>query len=688
MKARVRAALAVLVLLGTLLLVVLLVAALATAVVRTVTTGSTVGVLAAVVLGIVLAALVVVLVKVLRTRPRPPEGVVISPVEEPELWRMVRDAAAGVGAEEPDEVRLVAGPVAGVTEDARIAGLVPGTRVLHVGVPLLQTFTRAQLQWVLVHELGHFSDRHTPLSGIARRGLVSLTLLADGLGPAHPLRRPLRAYVTRYARAVHAVWRDQELDADRWASVLAGPETGAAALRALGTTTTSWATFTRDYATLGREVGMVPRGVYPGFASFLSDLDRPLPDADRAVADQPDDPLDPHPSVATRIELLEAMQLQVPDSLGSDGDPALLVLTDPGSTILAVEALARDASLTAVSWDRAVTFGNRRRDEERAVAAMAAVEQLVSGHADLSRAVQLAADERGRALAELIADRELEGGLAALASGLDDDSVREVLRHALEVLVRSALVGTGHAAYVLRWDRPDVIVDEALVEVDVAGLVAGVPGDPAAAEWLLRVLRDEGVSHAWHPSVSVAMLGPAGPSVLAVLVPARTWTGVQPVVMLTEAGLAVRRLGVGRQLRIGSFGPQTSPEDVLSHAVRIDGLSLLTDAGTELVPWTEVEQVAYAGGERPQLTYRREGRATSYRVVALAGDPQRALDVLVADHRAEGVAHREPAAEADPEPMTEVDAPVRMGRTGPLAQAELDSETPSESFSRLGTTNR
>ena len=182
------------------------------------------------------------------------------------------------------------------------------------------------------------------------------------------------------------------------------------------------------------------------------------------------------------------------------------MLADPTRTILEVEAhVARTGSLTPAPWDRAIRSGNRRRDDERAVRVMAAVDTLTTGTADLSQALDLVARGGSRRLAEALTG----------SRRLGDEEVRTAVLEALQALVRSALVGAGHVSHVLRWGRPDTVVDEAGVEVDVKELVAGVPGSPATAEWILEVLREEGILHTWTPRVDSQLLAATDPEVLA-----------------------------------------------------------------------------------------------------------------------------------------------------------------------------
>lgn len=619
MLARVRSAVALAMLVGIFVLAALVLGGLAAAMVWVVRTGTGGGAFLGFVFASAAFVLVMALVRIVRSTPQVPDGLAVSVMAQPDLWALVREAAAGVGTRTPEEIRLIVDANAGVTEDSRFLGMVPGVRVLYVGVPLLQTMTRAELLWVLGHEMGHYSERHTALSGVTRRGLVALVQVVAGFGTRNVLRWVFHGYLAVYARVVYAVWRGQELDADRWAATLAGADVGVSALRSVAATSSSWARFAADYGSVGTSVGMVPEGLFAGYADFLSDPVRSDVDVDQLIADEPRSPFDTHPPTSRRIERLRALATdgQVGSGGPSDDDQALLVLVDPVRTVQAVEAhLAREGSLTPVPWERAVRLGNRRRDEERAVRIMSAVDALTRGPGDLSQVLHLSAHNRGRQLADMLA-----GGRV-----LDDESAAALERGALEILVRSALVGAGHASYVLRWDRADVIVDEAGAEVDVAGLVAGVPGNPGSAEWLLEVLRAEGISRTWNPGVSSRVLGPQGPEVLAFLVTKQNWRYAHPVVYVTDAGLAIRSLGYREYLSIGAISAQKTPAQLLGHSARIDGLMLLRDPDTEIVPWDQVEHVTYVAGARPRLTVRRrDGSSKTYRAIAFAGDPMSAL---------------------------------------------------------------
>ncbi len=138
-----------------------------------------------------------------------------------------------------------------------------GTRVLYVGVPLLQTMTRTEVLWVLGHEMGHYSERHTAMSGVTRRGLVALVEVVDGFGPRHVLGW-LFAATSPSMRGSSTRSGAVRSSTPTVGGHLTGSGSGIAALRAMVVTSSTWSTYSREYASVGTSVGMVPRGVSRG----------------------------------------------------------------------------------------------------------------------------------------------------------------------------------------------------------------------------------------------------------------------------------------------------------------------------------------------------------------------------------------------------------------------------------------
>lgn len=553
------------------------------------------------------------MVALLRHRRAGTAGVVVGREEQPELWRLVLSVADRIDTRPPDEVRLVADANAAVDEDARWLGLVTGERRLFVGVPLVQCLTLRELEWVLAHEMGHYSDRHTALGPMSYRGLQAISEMVVALGPRTLAGRLFGGYGRLYSALTHSMSRSQELDADRWAAGLAGTVVGTSALREVEVTAVAWNRFVTDYAGVADSLGKRPTGIFGGFDAMCSAEGRAtewehlrtnLP-AERPAR------YDTHPPTAVRIEQLARLGREdehQPDECVA----ARSILSDFDAVVASVEAdLFATTGLKAVPWAEAISEGWARRTEERGMWSMRVFDELGSGRADLSEALFMVAHGGEDVLAD-----------ALVGPDAPAEARRKAVREVLVVLVSAALLTTGCVRYEPSWERADVLLDEGGVELDVAGLVDGVPGDHAAAEWLLEVLREEGVSRTWRPGLSVTQVGPAGPEVHALAVCRPGWRGRYPVLYVSDAGLGVRHIGFREWVGVHPLGLRKQPRDVLLHAAQVADVRLLTHPGVRIIPWADVEGVRLVQGVSPQVVIRSRGRRVDVRVFpgGLAGD--------------------------------------------------------------------
>ncbi|MFD8994342.1 M48 family metalloprotease [Streptomyces abikoensis] len=282
-------------------------------------------------------------------RAKEPDGLPVTEAGQPELWRTVRSLAERTGTRAPDAIVLTGDVNAGVTEDTRLLGLLPGPRRLYLGAPLLTGLTEAQLHAVIAHELAHYGNTDTRLAGIALRGRAGVLrtvetfrereeeriakeravqekaaeeavrkgrkpkkIDADRAGAGHRLMvKPFLAYAAFYLRATHSTGRQQELAADRLAARVAGRDATASALRETAALDAAHDFYMSRYATAGVDIGLLPpRGevfgglhrllTAPGRQESLAGLRDELPPAEPS-------PYDTHPPVAVRVELIEAL---------------------------------------------------------------------------------------------------------------------------------------------------------------------------------------------------------------------------------------------------------------------------------------------------------------------------------------------------------------------------------------------
>lgn len=152
-------------------------------------------------------------------------GPVLVRLDAPTLFQEVAGVARRLNVRPPDQIRLAYLPCCGVVAWRR-------TRILLLGLPLLQVLTQAELRAVLAHEMAHLARGDVTLSAGASR-------FVQGLGQAISrnegrLRGPLGAWARlswRLARWLEApVARGQEARADRNAAAVAGGDAAASAL--------------------------------------------------------------------------------------------------------------------------------------------------------------------------------------------------------------------------------------------------------------------------------------------------------------------------------------------------------------------------------------------------------------------------------------------------------------------------
>ncbi|WP_327004990.1 M48 family metallopeptidase [Dactylosporangium sp. NBC_01737] len=290
--------------------------------------------------------------KALRAGRDGPPGIPLTLHNAPLLWQAVYELSKVVGTRAPDEILLVAEVNAAVSERTRLMGLIGGRRQLYVGMPLLQTFTVAQLRSVIAHELGHYSGRHTRFAGIAYRGRLALERTISHISPSNLAGWVFRGYAQLYVLVEHAVSRRQELEADLSSVRVAGRYAAAGALREVEVLDAAFGFYMHRFVGPGLEAGYVPEDLFGGFAAMLRARAEEI-SAMRAGVSARDAAApsrwDTHPPLGTRVAAIMA----APETTATiDDSPAAGLVADLGAAGRALQARAvRLDGAVALPWD-------------------------------------------------------------------------------------------------------------------------------------------------------------------------------------------------------------------------------------------------------------------------------------------------------------------------------------------------
>jgi Zn-dependent protease with chaperone function len=403
--------------------------------------------------------------------------------EQPELWGLVDEVAAELRVAPPDDLRLRADVNAGVRQDTRLLGLRGGRRHMVLGVALLQVVTVEQLRGIVAHELGHYARGDTRLAALVHRAGGTMERTVMQLGPRSVLGRLFGRYAALFQRVSLSVRRRQELRADQAAVRVAGRAAHAAALRELQAAAAAWSFFWDAYVSPLWHGGTAPEDLYAGYRLLLTDpVRREQVQAAREDDGAPTDPLDSHPSLATRLADLQ----RLPDRyLAGDRRPARELLRAPEDVERRVTAAVNAQVLGALPEQQYYAF---REELEPGPYTLG----LDSGGSALSRATaavdglgQPAGLGRTLALIESGRDADLVTALTGDRRDLGPQARATELRHlVLDPLVLSAecaLVDAGRARWRASWSEPVRLVDALDAPVDVAARLERVLGTSGPA---------------------------------------------------------------------------------------------------------------------------------------------------------------------------------------------------------------
>ncbi|MBP2475070.1 Zn-dependent protease with chaperone function [Crossiella equi] len=415
--------------------------------------------------------------KVLKVRNEP-YGAPLTREEYPELWRAVDELAVAADTRGPDDIRLVPEVNAAVWEESGLLGLRPGKRHMMVGLPLFAGLSVAELRAVLAHELGHYSNGHTKLSAVTYRATMALEKTTEEMD-AGPVRWVLTQYAKLYAVVAGSANRAQELQADAASVAAAGKEATASALRRMPVLAAAWNGYDEDYVALAPEAGRTPE-LLAGFRAYLDGRKERIAEVqDQLVDEESTSVFDSHPPVRVRVTAL----MRLPEGTATvDDRPSWVLLGDEDKVARLEGELLVDGLGPRASWTEIVELAGAKHVTGNAgVLAKTAVDGGFTTSGALSELLEAVQRGQGAQLVDPLVSR-------GIAPGERPRAARHTLVTLLGDTVLALLVKQGAARFDLDWAGQWVPRDAEGTELAVHERIASALADgdvPSLRAWLL-----------------------------------------------------------------------------------------------------------------------------------------------------------------------------------------------------------
>jgi Zn-dependent protease with chaperone function len=176
-----------------------------------------------------------VLARSLFSSIKAPDGMALSRKEFPDLWREIDAIRASIGKSTVHSVVLVPDMNAAISQTPRLGIFGPYKTTLILGLELLMSLSPEQARAVLAHELGHLSGKDGRFGNWIYRKRLTWARIQESIETRRsvsnaPIRRFMSWYVPKLAGYSFALARQQEYDADAFASRLTSPNDMASAL--------------------------------------------------------------------------------------------------------------------------------------------------------------------------------------------------------------------------------------------------------------------------------------------------------------------------------------------------------------------------------------------------------------------------------------------------------------------------
>ncbi|MDR7279883.1 M48 family metallopeptidase [Catenuloplanes atrovinosus] len=504
--------------------------------------------------------------KALRAQNGDPHGIPLSRQQAPYLWATVDELAQAVGTRTPDEIFLVPAVNAAVSEKSRLMGLIGGRRTLQIGMPLLQTFTVAQLRSVLAHELGHFSGSHTRLAAVSYRGRMAMGRTIEHLGAGNLVGYVYRGYGRLFLLVDNAVSRRQELEADLASVRVAGRDAAASALEEVRVLAAAFDFYLSRYVGPGLDAGAAPDDLFAGFRELLTARADEIAALRQAEFEERQSRWDSHPPIGVRVA---AIQAAPEPAVTPDDRPAEVLLPGIGQAGLALQQhIFGGRNLTVMPWQQFIGHGASGRLQENMDGLLRA----------LTRAVGTPVTDVGVVLDQIEAGR-LSVMAAAIFPSASPEEAAKLFADPLDALFSLAAVRSGVARWDHSWTGAPRLLDAQGAELDLApvALLAVDPGTLGEARARLAALGID-VTAAKQVAATVPL---RRASVLAGVINMRV-AGARTDVIVLDTGLAL----------VPSFGRMTMAHKmrgrVMDWVQKGDAEAVVSTPGTRYLPLEEI----------------------------------------------------------------------------------------------------
>ena len=264
------------------------------------------------------------------------KGRKLSRVDAAPLFDLLDELASKAGIASPAEVHLVPTMDVAVTEVGGFFGY-KSTRILIVGLPVLELLTIQEARAVLAHELGHFVGGDTRLSGVLAytvemfrsvKQTVRRKRIGSGMfGFAREFREHLGhlivdAYAAVFFRVMSASSRQQEIAADVLATRLAGRDAAKSALEKITLADPLYPVYLLTNVRLAIDSDVMPSDLMDGFQIFREQFSKrdEFQKLQAEVRSAKTVAHDTHPALAERLAVIDAQAVDI-----ANDDPRLAV---------------------------------------------------------------------------------------------------------------------------------------------------------------------------------------------------------------------------------------------------------------------------------------------------------------------------------------------------------------------------